>query len=164
MNKARTAVTIALLCVTGAAHAVDPPLVKEGFWSTKTQITANPGGSKAETTAKICRSHAFDAFLKDTGKKTAGCTTISESFVGHTWSSEEHCSTGLTTLDIKTAATVDGDSSLHSETHTVMTPPLNGVAETIRIGDSSYLGNCPAGVQPGDFVYDDGRVVHGWKH
>ena len=162
--RARNKATIALLCAAGAAHAAGPPMVKEGFWSTKIQTIESPGGSKSETASQLCRNHAYDEYLWETSKKTTKCTTISETYVGHSWSIELRCSFGPSVMDTKSVVTSDGESSIHSETTTVTTPPLDGFADTTMIGDSKYLGSCPSGVQPGDIIYSDGHVVHGWKH
>ena len=40
---------------------------------------------------------------------------------------------------------------------------MGGVSETTMIMDQKYVGSCPAGAQPGDITYADGRVTH-WRH
>ncbi len=41
---------------------------------------------------------------------------------------------------------------------------MDGITETTMTQDQKYLGNCPAGAQPGDMTTSNGTVKHLWKH
>lgn len=153
-----------LLLSIGIAIAGDPPDVKEGLWSIRTQTTDNPGNVKSDHTTKICRRHAYDEHVKTEAKNMKGCTTASESFVGNKYSVEMRCTVGATVIDSKGTTTFDGDSATHSETHATYTPAMAGISETTMIQDQKYLSACPAGVEPGDLTAEDGHVNHLWKH
>jgi len=153
-----------LLLSIGIAIAGDPPDVKEGLWSIHTQSTDNPGNVKSDGNTKICRSHAYDAHVKEEAKNMKGCTKANESFTGNKYSVEMHCTVGATTIDSKGTTTFDGDSATHSENHATYTPAMAGISETTMIQDQKYRGACPAGMEPGDLTAADGHVNHLWKH
>jgi hypothetical protein len=156
-------VALALLLAIGTAGAVDPPEVKEGLWSMHRQTIDNPGNKKTESTSTICRNHAYDQHVQSLAKNMKGCTTVSQSFQGGKYSSVMHCVAGGTVIESQGTSTFQGDTSTHSETHATYAPAMGGVSETTMIMDQKYLGNCPAGQQPGDLT-TEGRTTHLWKH
>jgi Protein of unknown function (DUF3617) len=154
----------ALLGPIGLAYAVDMPQMKEGLWSNHMQTTENPGNKTSETNSTVCRSHAYDLYVQGLAKNMKGCTLVGETLQGNKYSTKMHCTIAGSVMESSAVASIDGESSAHSETHTTTTPPLYGIAETTIVLDSKYVGSCPAGVEPGDITYANGRVVHGWKH
>jgi hypothetical protein len=154
----------AVLFSVGSAHAAGPPDVKEGLWSDHTQSIDQPGNKKSEGTKTICRSHAYDQYVKTLAAKVPGCTKVSENYNGHTFTSEMRCVVGGSVIDGKETATFQGDTAVHSESHSTYTPALYGVSATTRIADQKYLGSCPAGSQPGDIKSADGKIINTWKH
>ena len=153
----------ALLSPIGMANAVDLPEQKEGLWSSHMQSTDSPGNNKTEQTSTICRNHAYDQYVLSLTKGMKGCTEVNESFQGGKYSVEMHCAVGGTVIDSKGTTTFQGDTAAHAESHATYTPAMGGVSETTIIMDQKYVGSCPAGAQPGDITYADGRVTH-WKH
>jgi hypothetical protein len=160
-----------LLCVSatvllsfGSARAADPPDVKEGLWSSQTQTLDNPGNKRGGGIVTICRSHAYDQYVKDMAAKMPGCKKLSESVRGHIHTRALRCTVGNTVIDTRETTTFQGDSAVHSETHVTYTPPLYGVSESTMIMDQKYLGSCPADLQPGDMKSIDGKIVNTWKH
>ena len=163
MKKMLVFVAAALLAPIGIANAVDPPEQKEGLWSSRSQTIDNPGNDKSEQTSTICRNHAYDQYVLSIAKGVKGCTTVSESFQGGKHSVEMHCVVAGTVIDSKSTTIFQGDTAAHVESHSTYTPAMGGVSETTTIMDQKYVGGCPAGAQPGDITYVDGRVTH-WKH
>jgi hypothetical protein len=163
MKKQLVPAAAVFLLAIGTAMAVDPPEVKEGLWSIHRQTIDNPGNKKTESTSTICRSHAYDQHVQSLSKNMKGCTPISQSFEGGRYLSAMHCVAGGITIESKGTATFQGDTSTHSETHATYSPAMNGVTDTTMIMDQKYLGNCPAGQQPGD-LSTEGRTTHLWKH
>jgi hypothetical protein len=92
-------------------------------------------------------------------KGLKGCTTVSESFQDHKYTSEIHCTAGKTAIESKGTTTFQGDTALHSETHATYTPALGGVSETTIVRDEKYVGSCPVGTAPGDRTNPDGTVI-----
>jgi hypothetical protein len=147
----------------GIANAVDPPQVKEGLWSIQRHTVDNPGNKKTDSTSTLCRNHAYDQHAQSLAKDLKGCL-VTESFQGGKYSSKSHCVIGGTVLQSVGTVTYQGDTAAHSESHATYTPAMGGINETTMIVDQKYLGNCPAGVQPGDLTNADGTVAHLWKH
>jgi hypothetical protein len=162
MKKILVFVAAALLLPIGITNAADLPELKEGLWSSHMQTTDNPGNKTIEQTSTICRNHAYDQHVQSLAKAVKGCTTVSESFQGGKYSLEMHCVIGSTVVDSKGTGTFQGDTAAHSESHATYTPAMGGVSETTMIMDQKYVGSCPAGAQPGDITYADGRVTH-WR-
>ncbi len=157
-------VSATVLLSFGPAHAADSPDVKEGLWSSQTQTIDNPGNKRGGGAVTICRSHAYDQYVKDMAAKMPGCKKLNESVRGHTHTSALRCTVGNTVIDTRETTTFQADTAVHSETHATYTPPLYGVSESTMIMDQKYLGNCPADLQPGDMKSIDGRIVNTWKH
>jgi hypothetical protein len=155
--------TTVLLSFT-SAYAADAPDVKEGLWSSQTQTIDNPGNKRGGGIVTICRSHAYDHYVKGLAAAVPGCNKPSENVSGHTITTALRCTVQSTVIDTKETATFQGDTAVHSETHATYTPPLYGVSESIMIMDQKYLGNCPAGMQPGDMKNADGKTFNTWKH
>jgi hypothetical protein len=162
MKKMLFSAAVAFLLPIGIANAADLPEQKEGLWSSHRQTIDSPGNNKTEQTSTICRSHAYDQYVLSLTKGVKGCTTVNESFQGGTYSIEAHCVVAGTVIDSKGTTTFQGDTAAHAESHATYTPAMGGVSGTTIIMDQKYVGSCPAGAQPGDITYADGRVTH-WR-
>jgi hypothetical protein len=55
--------------------------------------------------------------------------------------------------------TATGDTAVHGETHSTFDPPSFGRTDTTMIMDQKYVGACPAGMEPGDTMDSDGKVI-----
>ena len=163
MKKTLVPAAVAFLLTIGMAKAIDAPEVTEGLWSIQRHTIDNPGNKKTDSTLTICRNHAYDEYTQSLTKNLKGCT-LNQSFQGGKYSSKSHCVIGGTVVESEGTATYQGSTSAHSETHATYTPAMGGVSETTTIMDQKYVGNCPAGAQPGDMTSADGRVTHLWKH
>jgi hypothetical protein len=152
----------AFLLAIGTAYAVDPPQMKEGLWSIHRETIDNPGNKKSESNSTICRDHAYDLHADSLAKNVKGCT-VSQSVQGGKYSSRSHCVMGGTVVESQGSATYQGDTSAHVESHATYSPAMGGISDTTMIVDQKYVGNCPAGAQPGDLT-TNGRTVHLGKH
>ena len=160
--------TVALfLGLTAYAPAmVDHPPIKEGYWSMHTKMSNGPNKPPIEGTRFVCHSHEYDQYVEATGsesKKKQNCKTISENLSGGTYTSETQCTVAGSLITTKLKTVLTGDSS-HTETSTTYDPPFHGQSEATMIQDQKWVGSCPAGIQPGDTVAQDGSVMHLWKH
>jgi hypothetical protein len=164
MKKVFVCVSAAVLLSFAFAHAADLPDVKEGLWSSQTQTIDNPGNKRGGGLVTICRSHAYDQYVKGMAAKMPGCKKLSESVIGHIHTSALRCTVGNTVIDTRETTTFQGDTAVHSETHVTYTPPLYGVSASTMIMDQKYLGSCPADLQPGDMKGAEGKIVNTWKH
>jgi len=159
MNKRILMLLAASVCLPATAGAIDHPPAKEGLWQIHTQTTDNPGARFSEGTVKVCRSHAFDAAVEAKNKERKDCQTLEENLSGDTYTSSARCSVANTTIETK-GTTKFGDNASHSEIHVTYTPALYGNSEETMIQDQTFLGACPAGMQPGDRQAQDGRIIH----
>lgn len=165
MNKILVSVMAAIAVPVGAAYAVDHPQIKEGLWQIRTQTINNPGNKRTEGTVTLCRDHDYDKSVEALAKNIKGCITINESLEAGKFSSEVRCEIGSTVVVSKGTATFQNDASTHSETHATYTPVFYGIADVTMIQDQTYLGSCPAGMQPGDRKSQDGTIIkHMGKH
>jgi hypothetical protein len=153
-------ITIIPALLLPLAGATDPPDVKEGLWSIRTQFTENPGNKKTEGSYSLCRDHAYDQAARARAKKIAGCTTTSESCAGGKCTVEMRCVQRGSTIESKSVTTFSGDTAVHSESHSTTNPPLLGVSEQTVVMDQKYTGSCPAGAKPGDRINADGSIIH----
>ena len=154
-----------VLFLLGACLAADAPTLKEGFWSIHSVATDQPSGKKREVTRSICRSHAYDDYVREKAKKMApSCKTISENSSGGTTVTETECSVAGTVIHSKASYTVSSETAVHSETHATYAPPMAGMSEMTMVMDQKYTGACPAGIEPGDMVNADGKKLASWKH
>jgi hypothetical protein len=149
-----------LAVVITVGRADDPPQVKEGLWSIHTQSVDNPGNKKSEGTRSICRNHEYDKKAQASAKSVKGCTVTSESVSGNKYSSATRCEIAGTVIQSTGVTTFQGDTAFHTESHSTNTPPMFGVAESTVTIDQKYVGSCPAGMQPGDFMDADGKITH----
>jgi hypothetical protein len=152
-------ISAAALLLPGA-QAADPPELKEGLWSIRTQLTDNPGNKKDDTTSTLCRNHAYDKSVTALAKDAVKGCKYDERFQGGKYSTGMHCVVAGTAIETKATASYEGDTAVHGEDRTTYSPSLGGVSESIRIVDQKYIGSCPASAQPGDLTTAGGKVVH----
>jgi hypothetical protein len=152
----------AALLVSFALYAADPPAIKEGLWSIHTVSIDNPGSRRTEGTRSLCRNHDFDARIRAQAeqKQKQNCKPAVRTSSGNSFSEESECTVQGSIVTSKVVTTFTGDTSFHSETHGTYKPALYGTEEMSMIMDQKYLGACPAGMEPGDFMSSDGKVTH----
>jgi hypothetical protein len=160
MKKPMLAATFLLLL--GVAHADFPnmPPLKEGLWKIHMVDTA-PGQKPTENTYLLCRDHAWDQQARQVAQKfLASCTTLSDVKSGSTHTVAISCKIASTTITTKSTLTSSGDTHYHTESSTTFTPPLNGQSQASMIQDQTFVGACPANMQPGDHQLPDGTIQH----
>ena len=143
-------------------YAADPPAVKEGLWSIHTVSIDNPGSKKTDGTRSICRNHAYDTRIREQAEKQQKqtCKSANRTSSGNSFTDESECTVQGSVIKTKGVTTFTGDTAFHSETHATYTPALYGNAETTMVIDQKYVGPCPAGMEPGDFMSADGKITH----
>jgi len=156
---------VPFILLIGVSLAADAPPLKEGLWSIHSVSTEKPSGKKREITRSICRSHAYDDYVREKAKKIPPtCKTVSDSSSAGTTTVETECTVQDTVVHGKTTTTIVSDTATRTETHSTYTPPLAGMSESNMVMDQTYTGACPAGVEPGDMLTPDGKKVASWKH
>jgi len=152
----------AAVLVSFAVQAADTPAGKEGLWSIHTVSINNPGNKRTEGTRSLCRNHAYDARVREQAetKQKQYCKPVSRTSSGNGFTEEFECSIQGSVTTNKVVTTFTGDTSVHSETHVTYKPALYGIEEMTTTMDQKYLGACPAGMEPGDFMSSDGKITH----
>lgn len=143
-----------------AAHAGDPPKLKEGLWEVHVQSEEKPSGARTDVTYQLCRDHAYDKTADELLKNLPGCTTVIKDQGKGRFTSASNCvvngttvvSTGLTLFISKIAT--------HSETNAKYLPPFKGKTDETMVQDQQYVGKCPNGTKPGDTISADGFIRH----
>jgi hypothetical protein len=148
-----------LAVATGVALAADPPQLKEGLWSIHSRDVDLPSHKTTEFTSTLCRSHTSDRQTRDKAKDMTDCTTLKESEQGNEYTIESRCKIPGSIAESKSKTLFRGDAT-HTEVHITYTPALNGVTESTMIQDQKYLGQCPAGSEPGDLLLPNGTLLH----
>jgi hypothetical protein len=146
-----------LSCAAGAAavQAGDYPNIKEGLWSTTTTMSDAKHPPQSGT---MCNSTAVMQSIIDAHKKANDqpCKITSMSHSGAVYTEQTECNIGGQVRKSTSVTTFTGDTLVHTEIH-----QADG-AVTVT-SDSKYVGACPAGMVPGDFVGANGmkfNILH----
>jgi hypothetical protein len=121
------------------ARAADPPPLKEGLWDVSGESIVNPGGKKTEFNYQLCRNHAYDKAMDALVKNAPGCTTSFDDLGGGRFASASSCS-------------AEGTLIVSKGTYATYTPAYRGKTDERVLQDQRYVGDCPAGMKPGDRI------------
>ena len=160
MTRHKAGIAAAVLLPAMIAYASDLPKVKEGLWEIRGQSIENPGARKKEFTYKLCRNHAYDEATTAQLKNVKGCSTTIKDVKKGMYSSSSTCTVGGTTIVSSGLTTYIGDAATHSEAHATYTPAYNGKTDETVTQDQQYLGDCPAGMKPGEMLDQNGAIRH----
>jgi hypothetical protein len=144
------------------AMGTDDPPLKEGLWSLHT-VSTYGDGSKTDDTTLICRSHAYEEYVKGLSAEALKMCKTTETVHGNTRTQESACKAAGITILVTETSTYTGDTAIHSEQHSKYSPPQPKMTDS-TIREHKYLGPCPANMKPGDTKDSDGTITHGWEH
>ncbi|HEY3731896.1 MAG TPA: DUF3617 family protein [Steroidobacteraceae bacterium] len=151
MRMQRLCEGLMLLCVAAGAYGGDYPAIKEGLWTTTTTLS---GGNHPPQTGKMCNSTTIMQQVIDRQKKPdQPCRIVNMTHSGSVYTQQTECLVDGTVKKSTSITTFTGDTLVHTEIR------HEGGALTV-VSDSKYLGSCPAGMQPGDYVGDDGMKLN----
>jgi hypothetical protein len=141
-------------CIAAVAHAGDYPNIKEGLWSTTTTMG---DAKRPPQSGTMCNSTAVMQSVIDAHKKgDQPCKITNMSHTGSVYTEQTECTFGAQVRKSTSVTTFTGDTSVHTEIH-----QADGAATVTS--DSKYVGACPAGMVPGDYVGADGmkfNILH----
>jgi hypothetical protein len=137
---------------SGAACAADVPDIKAGLWAT---TTTSGDAQLPAVTASLCSSTALLQTLVDQRLKGPNhpCKRISILHSGTTITEQSECKFGDTVTKSNSVTVVTGNIAVHTEIR-------QEGSYGIIVSDSKYVGPCPAGMQLGDFVADNGMKAN----
>jgi hypothetical protein len=148
---------MALFCAS--AHAATLPERKPGLWQTTMTMQMTMNGQKMGDNTPIitgmCSDAQTDAIeMKKMQGGDGKCQHFSLNGSGDTYTMDGACPNpmGTGTMTTHGTITMEGDTAMHmvSDTHS------SSMAGHM-VGDSKWIGACPAGIVPGDV----GRFVNG---
>jgi hypothetical protein len=141
-------------CIAALAQAGDYPTIKAGLWSTTTTIG---DAKRPPQVGTMCNSTAVMQSVIDSHKKgDQPCKIINMSHTGSVYTEQTECTFGGQVRKSTSVTTFTGDTLVHTEIH-------HADGSVTVISDSKYIGACPAGMVPGDFVGADGmkfNILH----
>jgi hypothetical protein len=149
------------LLFLGAAQAADfpnmPPL-KEGLWKIR-MIDTTPGEKSTDNTYNLCRSQAYDEKARQIANKfLTACSITTDVKSGSTRTFVSTCKIAGSTVVTHSTLTGLSDTHFHTESTTTFTPPISGQSQSSMTQEQTYLGACPATMQPGDRQRADGTI------
>jgi hypothetical protein len=140
------------------AHAADLPRLREGLWEIRGESIENPGNKKTVFTYRLCRNHAYDKAMDALVKNMKGCTTRFDDLGSGRYASASQCTVDGIVIVSKGTYSYQSETSTRTESSATYTPPLRGKTDESVIQDQSYVGDCPAGMKPGDRIMVDGTL------
>jgi Protein of unknown function (DUF3617) len=158
MSKRLLCAAAALVLQIAIVRAADPPEVQEGLWEVHGQTIENPGNKTTVFTYQLCRSHAYDKAMDALVKNVKGCSTEFDSVGGGRYTSASRCTVAGTLIVSKGTYTHESSTATRSESFATYTPPFHGKTDETVTQDQKYVGDCPAGVNPGDRIMADGSL------
>ncbi len=147
MKMSHVLAVLPLGLAVSTAFCADYPPIKDGLW----ESTVNLPGSKApQQSGTMCNSNAVvKAFTEKSRNPQTVCKLVSSDHSGSTYTSHMECNFAGRQVNTTNVTTFNGDTSIHSESH-----KEDGTVS--MVSDMKYVGPCPAGMQPGDFVSANG--------
>ncbi len=149
----------AVAATVSVARAAGPPRLLEGLWEISVHSTENPGGKETEYSFRLCRDHAFDKQTDELVKNNKNCATNCRAWDADRFSGGVPLHRVRHRHRVERAVRLSEDTAVHSESAATYTPPLYGKTDETMVQDQRYLGNCPAGMKPGDRILADGSLV-----
>jgi hypothetical protein len=142
-------------CLAAVAQAGDDyPSIKTGLWSTTTTFG---DGKHPPQSGTICNSTAVMQSVIDAHKKgDQPCKIVNMAHTGSVYTEQTECTIGGQVRKSTSVTTFSGETSVHTEMH-------QADGSITVTSDSKYLGACPAGMLPGDFVGENGmkfNILH----
>jgi hypothetical protein len=156
MKKSLMIVAAALLLPM--ARAADPPPLQEGLWEVHGRSVENPGGKTMTFSYRLCRNHAFDSAMDAQVKNAKECKTSFDDLGGGQFASASSCTVGGRVIVSKGTYTYESTTSTRAESHATYSPAFNGKTEEVLVQEQKYVGSCPAGMNPGDRIMEDGSL------
>ncbi len=127
-----------------SALAVDIPDMKAGLWSSSVQMGTNPPRN-----GQMCTNNDVTKQMADMAKNPNNpCKALKESHTGSVYIVQTQCTFNNQTHTSTSTTTVTGNTAMHTE--------VKGDDGMQLITDSKYIGACPAGMSPGDYVDSKG--------
>jgi hypothetical protein len=146
-----------MLCVTSAsAETVTSLDRKPGLWALEVTVDGEEGTQKMTQ----CVDAKTDArMMQMAGQMGARCSKNELTKSGSTYKYESECALSGSTMKATGVFKGDFGSKYEGEIVTKIHPPLFGQSDSTTKLVGTWLGNCPAGMKPGDMKMPNGMKV-----
>jgi hypothetical protein len=128
------------------------PSRKPGWWEMQVAIMG-PTPEPIRQTVHMCTDATSDTKQSPFGVNMSGggCQPMKVARAGSGWTIAGACDTGQMKIIANAVATGDLNDRYHVDIDTRMDPPPTPQAAQVKVAiDSHWLGQCPAGMKPGD--------------
>jgi hypothetical protein len=163
--RCRWLLAVSLLGITGIALAQDLPANmpkrKPGLWEMQ---TTGMGGQPQ--LMKLCLDADTDQAMYKMGAQMSGhmCSKFDIRVEGTTVVSDAVCKmdgpSGPVTMTSHSETRFDGDTSYQTQGHMAYDPAMMGQSEMTITSTGRWVGQCPAGQNPGDMVMPNGQSMN----
>jgi len=153
-------VLAALACATcSTAHAADFPPRKAGLWQIEMTM---PGRQMPPRNIKTCLDPSTDAQMQQlaTNASKGMCNPPQINRNGSTVIVDSVCKMGSSQMTTHSVTLFVGDTSYHTDITTKFEPPMAGRDTGAMAQDAKWVGPCPADMQPGDVVMENGMKLN----
>lgn len=139
-----------MLYCSAQALAADYPDVKSGLWSSSMNMAG-----QGTATGTMCMNNDVMKAQADRAKNNPNgpCKVLSENKSGSTFTVKSQCTFGGVSHITTAVTTMTGNTAMHAEIN-------SDDGKMHMVSDSKYLGDCTAGMVPGDFIDQQGHKIN----
>ena len=158
----RIACTLAIACFSlagGGVFAADIPVLKSGLWELSRSTSQQP---EAKRVTEMCLDESVQADMREFGLGVAKelCSKSDRRVEGNRLTIDAVCKLGVTTLTAHSVMTFSGNTAYHTEGSATYDPPMLNISKQNSSIDAKWVGECPAGQQPGDMTLESGQTIN----
>ena len=158
----RIARALAVVCfgLSGAgASAADIPVLKSGLWELSRSTSQQP---ETKRVTEMCLDESVQADMREFGLGVAKelCSKSDRRVEGNRLTIDAVCKLGATTMTAHSVMTFSGNTAYHTEGSATYDPPMANMSESKSSIDAKWVGECPAGQQPGDITLESGQKIN----
>jgi hypothetical protein len=153
----KTLVGIACIGFACTALAQEYPKLKPGHWELTMTMTRANNAQPQKSTMCIDEALQKEMMTMGAGMSREMCTRNEFKRDGAKYLGSAECKMGESKIISRSVMTLTGDTAYHTEINATYEPPFMGMKDSQTVLDGKYLGACPAGMAPGDFVGPNGQ-------
>ncbi|MCB0323745.1 MAG: DUF3617 family protein [Bdellovibrionales bacterium] len=150
-------VALVSLLLPTAAFATDLPPIRSGLWA----VESTNDGRSMGTTKQCVDKDMLQDLLSSSQKMMGGaCEEMELKRDGSTYRSTVRCTIAGSKMVSESEMSGDFEKEYSTVTKTTMTPPMMGMGNTTQTTSAKFLGDCEAGMKPGDTILPDGQRMN----
>jgi hypothetical protein len=155
MRRAALALLVAAAVAPSASSLAQtdaPPTRKPGWWEMQVAISG-PTPEPIHQTVHLCTDAEYDKRQSPFGVNMNGngCEPMKQARTATGWTVSGACNTGQMKITANAVATGDLNDRYHVDIDTRLDPPPAPNAAQVKLAmDARWVGECPAGMKPGD--------------